>query len=106
VKITMQDVRERCYDIDHLTIQVMGYIELGHLEKATEIAKKVREIAVKTLFDATEAAKGTPDYRREPYKLLEHKLAKRKPAVRRARARSKAATRRKEGRMKRTGVTR
>lgn len=75
--MTMQDVREWCYDIRHYTTSVMGYIELGRLEKAAECAKRVDEMALKMLIDATEAAKGTPDYKPNPFRA--GKVSKPKP---------------------------
>jgi len=74
----MQDVRERCYDLRGFTIAIVGYIELFKdgvankaecLERALDAAKKADQMALQTQLDATEAAKGTPDYRPEPYKL-------------------------------------
>jgi DNA-binding NtrC family response regulator len=65
--ITMQDVRERCYSARHYIEAVRGYIDLGNPEKADEFAKKVDEMVLKMLVDATEAAKGTPDYKPNPF---------------------------------------
>jgi hypothetical protein len=67
--MTMQDIREHCYDIQHFTTAALGYIELGMLERAVENVKRVDEMARKMLLDATEAAKGTPDYKPEPYRI-------------------------------------
>ena len=69
--MTMQDVRERCYDIRHYLPQIIVYAQLGQMEKAEGAFQKVDDMAFKMLIDATEAAKGTPDYRPEPYKLPE-----------------------------------
>jgi hypothetical protein len=65
--MTMQNVRERCYDIREATTAIMGYIDLGNLERAAELAKRVDQMALKMLIDATEAAKGTPDYKPNPF---------------------------------------
>ena len=65
--ITMQDVRERCYDARQAMVGVLGYIDLGNSERAIENAKRVDRLLLKTLIDAGEAAKGTPDYKPNPF---------------------------------------
>jgi len=65
--MTMQDVRERCYDARQAMEAVLGYIDLGNSEKAVENAKRVDNLLLKTLIDATEATKGTPDYKPNPF---------------------------------------
>ena len=65
--ITMQDVRERCYDARQAIVAVLGYIDLGNSERAIENAKRVDNLLLKTLIDASEAAKSTPDYKPNPF---------------------------------------
>lgn len=66
-RMTAQQRSEVCYNARQQMLSLLGYIDLGKPEKATEYAEKINDLLLRMLIDAREEAKGTPDYKPNPF---------------------------------------